>query len=430
MRASDVWKVVGPALFMGGSPLDYVVEVARSGGLGTRHRASGRWLPHVMSKVPTDDLIGVLKQMLLSRLASSASVSGVGALPAVSLGVELLSLGVSSWTAWKLHKLDARLAERHDQLDQLVRAGTERIDGLIRDNSALVAVIAAGQGQLLESQQSLRADFTSEMGRLRDALAASDRRDHDLALDQQMRTLMQHHEACAFEMRSGRVPAAIDLERIIAVSVDLTSWLDARVALHPVGSHHRLPLLIAHAFALQLEVDARSIRDLAPLGRTPARDRLRALVTAELRAIVTSSGVWQLAHRDHLVIGQYVYLLRALRSAGTSVTLDDGSTVELHPTSMLDWDDGLGSVRTMHAGPGGTSRSALELTTLAEHSAWQQAARSAPGSLATRIPRHDLQRTLGLPTGADLPDTELRALLVLAPRSAQLAAAIEQEIAA
>lgn len=427
----DPSSVVGPVAFRGGSSSDYVVEVLKNGGLGTRQVSTGRMVPHVLAKNPErvlrEGLPGASPQQSLVQFASTGAQAALQiGLSVANLGVGLLNLGVSAWTAWKVHKMDKKLdalsvgmgnVERKvDRIEHLLGASVTHLDGLIRENALMLGFIIEHQAHLGQGLALLRQELAQGFRSVHEALSSAEARREALELERQMRELFRYYALCSKEMQSGRQPPTQDLRRIIDVATSLIAWLDSRLAGTVPGQTERLPLMVARAFALRLEVEARVQLNEAPESREGEFEQLRARIRDELRVMTDGASLFTLAEDRRMLIEQYVYLHRALRGAATMVELGDGRVVPFYPARMLSWDDGLERVRelaTQRAEVPAPAR--LELHTLEEHTSWQRLAGLPRGGSEDEVEREDLVRALGLPREASLPETGLRELLRIGP---------------
>jgi hypothetical protein len=443
---SDFSTIVGPVIFRGGQPAEYAVEVLKNGGLGTRHLPTQSIVPHVLSKVSSETLSEGVPVPGGSRLVQLARQSGSQAAQALqvglqvaNLGVGLLNLGVSAWTAWKIHKIDkkidvlsdgvVRLDGKVDQLRYLLDDSVLHLDGLIRENALMLGFIVEHQAHLEHGLALLRRELAQGFRSVHEALSSAEGRREAQELEHQMRTLFRYYEVCSREMQAGRTPPSADLRQIVDAGTRLVAWLDTRLSALPSGRAERLPLLVARAFALRLETESRDVLGEAPGGRNAEFDRFRALIRQELDAIIEGVPLCALAEGRHALIEQYIYLHRALRGSATMLELGDGHVVPLYPAAMLQWDDGLDRVRELAAVRTGSPPLRLELRTLEEHNAWRRVAGLPRGASDDEVDRDELARVLGLPIEDCPPEENLRELLRAAPAaSAELRARIKNEV--
>lgn len=417
---NDPSNYVLPHPFLGGSPADYESMVLKNGGWGTRHIPTGKVVPHVLSKVPAE---------ALQNTASQALQAAQPWLAVANLGVGLLNLGVSAWTAWKVHKMDkkldgiaegvARTDGKLDAVGHLLGNSVLHLDHLIRGNALLLGVIIENQGHLDAGVALLREEVASGFQSVHVALTSAEAKREAQELEQQMRELLRYYELCTQEMQSGREPPATDLRHIIAAATKLISWLDTRIAALPVGRPERLPLLVARTFALRLEVEARNQLDEAPDGRRLEFESVRGLIRGELDAITEGASLFALAAERRDLVEQYVYLNRALSGSATMVEFADGSVAPYYPQKLLSWDDGLEVVRqAVSLRDGGPAPKRLELKTLGEHQAVQRITGLPRGATEDEIERDVVLRALGLPEKGEVSETGLRELLRVGPQAA------------
>lgn len=419
-------SLLRPLTFAGGLPREYAIEVLSNGGLGTRHLTTGRVVPHALAAGDpelvnqTGPIVGA--RGALTQYAGTATQTLQVGLSIANLGVGLLNLGVNTWSAWKIHKLDrkvdalttsvARVEGKVDTVTDLVASGLAHLDALIRTNSLLLGLLIEHQGRLSDGIAQLRQELAQGFRSLHDALSSAEARREALELERQMRTLFRYYEVCTYEMRAGRRPPTADLRSIIDTATRLIAWLDTRLAPLPVGSPERLPLLIARATALKLEVDARDLLEEAPGSRDTEFRHLRDGIREELNGIIEGTPVFVLAQDRRALVEQYVYLDRALRGCATMVEFGDGRVLPFYPENLLTWDDGLQRVRDVAARPSRASAPPrLGLETLEDHNAWQRLAGLPRGGSDDEINRADLGRALGLPDDNALSEEGLLELL-------------------
>jgi len=436
---SDLATIVGPVLFEGGRAAEYAVEILKNGGLGTRHLPSGKLVPHVLSKAPADLVAQGLpvpgtssSLMPLGQVAASPVQVG---LLAANLGVGLLNLGVSAWTAYKVHKIDKKIDgltaqvagvdSKLGRLTGLLEISVVHLDGLIRNNALMLGLLMEHQQQIGHGIDLLRQELAEGVQSLHDALSTGEARREARELEQQMRELFRYYETCTRTIATGGEPSHQDLRRIIEIAAGLIAWIDTRLAAIPVGRGERLPLFVARAFALRLEMDARSQMEGAA-GEEDEYRRLRTSIRDEVNALVEGAPLMALAGSRQALIEEYVFLHRALRGSATVLQLGDGSSVVVFPDDLLRWDDGLQPVRELVALP--TAESApqrIELRTLEEHDGWRRLSGLPRGAAEDEVLKDDLFDAFGLDSGgAGLSESGIRELLREGPDS--LEAAVER----
>jgi len=436
---SDLSTIVGPVLFKGGQAAEYAVEVLKNGGLGTRHIPSGRVVPHVLSKASADlareglKLPGTASRLMQAgQAAAGASPLQVGLL-AANLGLGLLNLGVGLWTAWKVHKIDRkidglidhveRIDSKVDNITWLLKASVVHLDGLIRNNALMLGLLIEHQHHLGQGLDLLRKELAQGVQSLHDALSTAEARRQSQELEQQMRELFRYYETCTRRICAGGEPSPMDLRRMVEVAGALIAWIDTRLAATPAGSGERLPLFIARAFALRLEMDARSQLEDWPSDHEEEYRRMRASIRSEVHALVSGVPLVALASDRQLLVEEYVFLHRALRGSATVLQLGDGSSVVMFPDDLLRWDDGLQPVRELVAVPlKEPVPTRIELRTLEEHDGWRRLSGLPRGAAEDEVLACDLLEVLGVdPTEPVLSESGIRELLKRGPDSLEAA---------
>ena len=423
---SDISTIVGPVLFKGGAAVDYAVETLSNGGLGTRHVPSGKLVPHVLGKGPAEAMAEGLRvpnspSPLMQASQAGAQAMQVG-LQVANLGVGLLNLGVSAWTAWKVHKMDKKLDaltttvtqvdRKLDSVAGLLEASVVHFDGLIRGNALMLGFLIEHQQHLGEGIALLRHELAQGVRSIHEALESADAQREARELEQQMRSLFRYYEVCTRELEAGRQPPAADLRRIVDVASDLIAWLDTRLAAMAVGRVERLPLFVARAFALRLEMEARELLDEAASGRELEYAKLRSAIRTEIHALANNAPLMALAAERSAVIEEYVFLHRALRGSATMLELEDGRTLTMFPQDYLSWDDGLGELRELVAVPAARpAPKRIELETLEEHNGWRRLSGLPRGASDDEVDTSDLVAALGMPSSAQRSEDDLRKML-------------------
>ena len=421
----DYTQLLAPVLFQGGSPTEYAVEILGNGGFGTRHLLSDRVVPHVLSKVGSDSL----KQLPvpgspapLVQFAATGLQAAQPWLAAANLGVGLLNLGVCAWTAWKVHRMDKKLDHLTDAVEQvdgkvnyvadMLEASVYHLDGLIRQNALMLGLIIEHQARIEEGLLVLYVAMQEGFQGVHEALSSAEAKRRSDELERQMRTLFAYYKLCSREMQAGRVPPLADLRQIVDVATKLIAWLDTRLNTHAPGSPERLPLMLARAYALRLEIEARAILDDAPTARQEEVSRFLDVIRAEVQGIVEGTSIYDLATARRLLVEQYIYLYRALNTPATIISFEDGRSLPFYPATSLVWDDGLGRVRELVAIRAEVPPPRrLELRALEEHRAWESLTGLPQGASDDSIEMEDIKGVLGLPTGVDLAESTLRDIL-------------------
>jgi len=440
----DLTSIVGPTLFRGGHAADYAVEVLSNGGLGTRHLETGKMVPHVLSKVSPEAVrngLPVPGGSGLMQVAGGAAQAAQMGLAVANLGVGLLNLGVSAWTAWKVHQMGKtldvvadgvnRIDGKLDNLTDLVGGSVRHLDSLIRQNALMLGLVIEHQAHLEVGIHVLRAEVQHGFLSVHEALNDKEARRAARELEQQMRTLFRYYEVCSTEIQSGRTPPAADLRRIVDVATSLVAWLDSQLAEFAPGRPERLPMLVARAFALRLERDARTLLDEAPESRNQDFKVLQSLIADEIHVLTRGKDVVSVAVNNQPLVEHYVFLHRALGGPATILEFDNGLLLPMYPDDLMTWDDGLERVRVLvqsaREAPDEV-HGAIELRTLAEHRSWQQLTGLPRGSTEDRIPSREVAEVLGL--GEHVPaEDDLRELLGAAPSGLEaLEQALKKEV--
>ncbi|QED29973.1 hypothetical protein FRD01_22600 [Microvenator marinus] len=379
---------VGPKLWLGGVAADYVVELAKGGGWGTRHLASGKFLPHVVAAgtkmamggaAPLQGLLSASNLAVglktLSVATKSLAVAKAGlVVGSLGLGVGLIGLGVGVATLWKVHQMQKHtkrelgeiktsianlenvvLAQgietgyRLDRIEDLVYASTQQLSDLINYNSALLGVIIEQQGQLAGAIEELSKQVEIGVERILDAIANQTVRQEALDLETQLRKVYTYYEAVTNRIAIGDEAVESDLRGIVRESIELQAWLATRINTLEKGNPQRLPYFIGQVMALRQEIDARTILNEAPEAKHSTLMELRTQIADEIRAL--SDGPFlQVTFGNAELIAHYVYLRRSLSEnlvTYVEIVDADGST-RMEPfiaEQLLHWDDGMNSLR-------------------------------------------------------------------------------------
>lgn len=429
----DLRRALWPTLFVGGRVGDYEVVATKDGGVGTLHLRTGKVVPHVRSEQSTEELSsGGAAFPGLQPLVVHANVQIKGGLGLAGSGLAVgwLALALGGYTAVKVHALgdaveevgetvrrsDARLA----RLAEFVRSATVELDRLVRQNGELLGLLLERGAELEEGLAALERQVEAGFARVIETFASAEARRRSQELEQQMRTLYSYWEACAARMSSGREPAPADLRSVVEVGTGLAGWVETRLRESARGVPERLPLLVARAFALHLEREARGLLDQAPEAREPDRRRLLETIREEVQALTAGASAYALAVASRPIIEQYVFLHRAVRAPATVVELADGTMLAFHPASLCTWDDGLARVRELvHGGAGGPpAGECLELRTLREFIGWEQLSGWPGGGREVSVDVARVRAALGIPPELALGEGALRELLEVGPDAA------------
>lgn len=421
----DLISHLRPVLFKDGVVTDYAIDILKNGGLATRHLPTGQVVPHVLTTLPPGKFPTTFPQQPLPGPLAAGQALQMG-MPLATLGVGLLNLGVSAWTAWKVHKIDKKLDTISDgvnridgKLDQIggfLDVSMSHLDGLIRNNALMLGFIVENQASLGEGLALLRQEMAHGFRSVHEALSSAEARAEAQALQLQMHTLFRYYQLCSHEMQVGRQPPLADLRNIIDTATQLVAWLDTRLSGLVTGDARRLPFIVARVFALKLEIEARTLLDSAPQSRQSEYMQQRALIRDELLAITEGAPLLVLAQERSLLVEQYVFLHRSIQGNITLIEHENGHIQPYCPSAMLIWDDGLQSFRDIAARPCDVpAPQTLELQTLEEHRAWQRLAGLPRGSSPDEVPSKELALRIGLSGEMSLPEDGLMELLRLAP---------------
>lgn len=424
VRMNEITSLLQPTLFQGGTASDYIVTQTANGGLGTRHIPSGKFVPHVRSALSPEQLTQALQNTAMLENIASMQKLQVG-LSAANLAVGVLNLGVSAWTAWKIHKMDkkldnlisgvTRIEDKVDAIADFMQLSVQHLDALICKNSLMLGFIIENQGHLHQGIAALQQLVVKGFDSVHTALSMAEAKRESQALQEKMRVLFQYYFVCTESMRKGFEPPANDMRRIIDISIELKAWLDTRLSALPYGKEERLPFLTARAIAMKLELEARIQLDEAPESRTVEFDQFRYLLQQELSALSKDSTIYGLAVEKHALIEQYVFLSRSVQMPATLVEFESGTIIPFYPSSTMQWDDGLESVRQeLNSSSANLLQSRLEIHTLEEHSAWRKivGTRSQSDSIDSLM----LISALGVPSDILIGEENARTLLLKTPK--------------
>lgn len=426
-------------------PNDFTVTLLGNGGYATEHIPTGRQVPHVLAR-PGETAESLQAAFSGGPTAgagtigtlSSGLAAAVPALAAANLGVGLLNLGVSTWTAYKVYKMNDTLDDvadtvnrvegKIDSLSEFVAQSVKHLDGLIRENAAMLGVLSEGQAQLGEKIDVLRYETARGFASMRQQIQSVEAKREAKALEQQMRALFGLYETCSDYMKQQSHPPDADLRRIVDKAVDLISWVETRLDESALGTSHRLPYHIARVFAVRLEVDARTFLYENDAGLERKRQKTLRLLRQEVRAISQDATLYDLAVKYAPVFEQYVYLARSLNLPATTILLDDGSTTLFYPEQMTTWDDELGEVRTLlETSKGQSLPDQIELKTLQERNAWRKLAALPHGYETDHVAATEFKRIVGLPEDTSISAAEARTLLQTVPKGTSKAKATIQQ---
>ena len=426
--------VVGPVLFRGGPETDYDVVVGQDKSLATRHIHSGETIPHVVMTEASSEInlnISIDELQLVSEENSKFGCP-----------VNLLNLAINSWSLWKIYDIKRKIVnvdstmqdvdkkinmvgEKVNSIASFLERSVSHLSELIQNNTRMMAM-------LLDGQQDIASRFDKvfqELIDLREFINSKRALEQAQQLEKEMLTLLQYYEICTHEMQAGRQPPTKDLRRVIDTSTEFIANLDTRLGAMPVEAPERFPYLVARAFALCLQLNARELTNEAPMFRLKALTNFRKMLCYDLDAITGKTTLFSLAVEKRSIVEHYIYLIRVIGVPTTLVELTDGQFVPLFPQKMLNWDDGLNRVRELIdsqdvSGP----PQSFELRELDEHEAWQALSGLPIDATGNKVEWADLACTLGLPADTILSEDAIRELLLLAlPVKEKVVSRIRQE---
>jgi hypothetical protein len=404
---------VAPYLFMGGSPVDYAVRVGQAGTLYTKHLGTGRVVANVAKAG-------------LSAVSTGANIASfaVDALPWVNLGVSVLNLGVSVYTAYKVHKmakqvdvidqkvdrLDSRLVELRGavstvdahvlQLGDFMQSAVAHLDVVLAHQSMTLALLVDGQGRMIESLEALHRDMLDGFSNARDDLLSMEARRERAELETHIRSLLRHYQHCTAALAAGVDPPPADVRRVVELASLTAAWLDTRLGTIPVGAPERLPLIMARGMALRMETDGRLFEGTA----TAAVDRDRLvfleMVREDGRKMAANATPWELSRGLTPLLTQYVLLNRAF-SQPVELGIEDGrGPVALLTVDSLRWTDGLEAHRPIFDRQGERELVEVRLESLADRAWFTQWRGLAPGAnVPESIPVSEISSSIGAPAG-------------------------------
>lgn len=400
---------VRPKMWLGGSEADYEVFTNPNGGLHTRHLNTNRAIPHVVAN--TDD--APLSEELLntgSQLSSSMPIPG---LQVANLAIGVLNLGVSAYTAYRVHKMDKKI----DGISALLSNSVTHLDALIRENALVLGNILENQADLANDIHALRVELREGVTSLHDALHNLEARSEAATLEEQMRLVFQYYETCFVEMKRGGHPSNADLRALIDKANHLIAMLDRRINALAVGDPAKLPFINARAFAVHLELEARTMLNEGVLSRETKIQQMRDVIQTEVLALIERTPLALLATQQHALVEQYLLLDRAIRGSVTLVEFPNGTIQPMLPPGYATWDDNLEPVRKLLQEESLVpTPSTLPLRSLAEHSAWREVKELPRGEVVAEISTEELKTRLGVSEKSQISSNNLRELMLNASK--------------
>lgn len=442
---TTIMKHILPYVPSGGDPLDYMVITDKSGGLGTLRNSTGTYLPYVVEGSPSlsDAVLSTLPNMgqLSGQTAQTAISAAMPWLTAINLGVSVVNLGVGTWTAVKVYRMDKKLDgisgslsvvdQKVDHVASFLDQSVSQIKGMIVQQSQLLGILQDQNCNLSQGIAFLGRDLIQGFDSVQAHITSEAARREAEELEREFREVARYYELCSAELRLGRRPPPADLRMIIELSTRIIAWLDMRLAAIPLGSDRRYPLLMMRAVALRLEIDARDELDNAPSGRYAELKDMARTVRTEIRHIAESASIYEQVTGQGGLLAQYVLLNRALSSPVTIIEMLDGRLVPYAPQLTVPWDDGLACMRGVFEGDEDNARPVeMTLTTLKEHAGWERLCGLPRGSSRPVISHENYAEVLGLPPKFTLSERKFRELLEIgADALAEASVRLNKEIA-
>jgi hypothetical protein len=341
----DAAKHVAPYMWRGGSPLDYVVSVGKSGTLQTIHKASGTSIQSVMP---------------LLRQGAEAASNLVPVLAAVNLGVGVANLGVSVYSAYQITQVrksvDGVKADvqgvRLDvgQLRGFVEGAFHDVKDLLRHQEIALGILNSQAASANEKLDALRAEMAGGFQDLHAALLDQEAQRARSELLERLSVLVQNFGALSDIVGQGLIPDSGSTRAVIESATGLIGWLDAKMARFVVGDPTRLPLLSVKRAALRMRADARQFetggkgvarREEVDLARQIADDALAACNDCTL---------YDLGVKRDALLAEYVMLRRSLVVEPYLALPEDGTAFASWDPDVIVWDDQLSGVRRLVAG--------------------------------------------------------------------------------
>lgn len=401
---------VRPAPFKGGDIGEYTTEILSNGGFGTRHEPTDHVLPHVRSDLPEEQLSQEIPNAngpggLMSPGKAAQAVQG---LQIANLGVGLLNLGINAWTAWKTYQMDGKLdevLERSDRIESKVDGlsaflsdSVEHLDRLVRQNAAMLGLLAEGQSSIENSIEQLRSEVKEGVQSIEETLASKEEREKARKLEERMRTLFQYYQSCSRTMEGGEEPSSTDVRHIVDRATEAIATLHTQIQELPRKSSERLPLYVAWAYALNLETEARLVLDENFGAQKEKKEKLLKELNQELRTLVQNPSLYELACKRRELVEQYIYLHRGVRGAVTSITLPSGRVKSFYPERSVDWEDGLDPLEELlNQSSTSSPPSSIELRSLKEHDSWETLAGLPTGESREEVRYSDFADAIGIP---------------------------------
>lgn len=429
----DIEGIV-PTPWLGGSSDDYSLEIAKNNVLGARHK-SGAFLPSVKADSPSG-LSGIAESvnpgggaLLVNPTKALAGNALNGYLGVANLGVGLVNLGVSAWTAYRVHNMSKmldtvaggvqRTENKVDKLALFVDHSVQHVEELIQDNTAILGALVEGQGSLAEGIQAVRREMRHGFASIQDLFLSTEARREARALEKRMREMQSLYERGSDYLIEEDDPPSDDLSNLINTCVETIAWVDTRLQETSRGAPRRLPFHIAQTLATHLETQARVYRDGFPAGDKRRKQKVLKKIRRELDYIISNASLHSLAVVQKDLVEQYVFLARSLQDPVTTVELPDGEIMLFYADQVLQWDDALEEIRSSLESRL-TQKSAsgtLKLSGLPERIAWKKLSNNPVQARRKSIPVRDIKSVLGLPESMSLSPQSMKSIIKEAPQA-------------
>lgn len=402
---------IGPKPWLGGDRSLYEIFVGKGGTLQTRHIPSGKTLPNVIA----------------DSSVSGSLMNLVPGMQIANLGVGLATLGVSAYTAYRVHKLDkkvdalqesaARTEGKIDDLGALLEGSVNHLSQLISTNTRLLHVTLNAQKDTAEALGLLRLELAEGIDSVHQHLENAALRVEALDFSMRMNEVHGYYRRCSHQLAMGDEPNPRDLELLVERARTLESWLRSRLDLVQLGNEERYPLISALAFAVYIEMEARVLLDEGASYRSKFFAELREMIHREISEISTAWSVNRLVDHGNLLIERYVLLARTLQDHSiTLVETSDGGLLPMVSEGFTHWTDeydGVGSYMletSMSSTP-----EQIALNSMKHFRAWEEVSNAPAGSAEELVPARKVIRELRLKEDVQYSERTLLKLLEEVP---------------
>lgn len=401
---------VAPHMFKGGTAAEYVVRVGTNGTLNTLHLPSGQ---SIQSVVPA------LQQGASQALGAASNL--VPILAAANLGVGLLNLGVSAYTAYKVHKLsnavDGVKADTQQlrldvtQLRMFVTESFGEVKSILNTQSLALGILQTQHAAMNEKLDVLRAlverGFHDTHRHILDAQAQ--REQHEM--DERLGTVLHHYSALSDIVAEGHEPDHGSTRTVIDEGVRALAWVDARLRQLPLAESTRLPFLIAKRGVLQMMRNARQFETGGSVVSTREEADLAREISAQARVLCENRLLYELATEYQVLLAQHVFLRRSLRCLPDLSTSQSGQAIPLFSLDDALWNDRLSPLRQLSAGgPSASEATVIPIGSLEDREwlcDWQGVPVSDYEHVARdEVPIREVLATIGVAPIADVQVTE------------------------